>query len=179
MEITIKPGFELTQEELNVINTQRVLKFETKKIWDHAVHNYFHDWLFVLVKEGDQLKAFGDMEDVVIYFDNLSFPIIGFGGIISIEEGKGYGKALMKAMVTYSNENEETLVGFCDPKNRDFYLKSGLKVKEKGTSNFFHKNEEGKEANDTGDVIYYSQEENEITKAIESNKKIIHLVPHW
>lgn len=179
IEVEIIPGSEITEEDLKIINEQRVHKFGTKKIWDHSVRNYFHDWLFFLVKDNNQLKAFGDIENVDIFFDDESFPISGFGGIISIEEGKGYGKALMQSMINFANDNEETLVGFCDPKNRDFYIKSGLKIKEDGNSNFVHKKENGAESIDTGDVVYYSEIDNEITSAIEEGKKITILVPHW
>lgn len=179
MDTLIIPGSEITDEDLKIINEQRVIKFDAKEIWDHSTNKDFHNWLFVLVKENQELKAFGDMEDVELHFDNLTLPILGVGGIASIEEGKGYGKLLMQAMVSYAKENEETLVGFCDPQNRGFYLKCGLKIKEDGNLNFIHKKEDGTEITDSGDVLYYSENDNEVTKAIESNKKIFHLIPHW
>jgi len=177
--VEIIPGSEISDEDLEVINEQRKLKFKPNQDWDHKQNNIFHKWLFFLVKENNELKAFGDLEDIDLFIDTDIFPILGVGGIASVIEGKGYGKALMQAMVNYAKENEETLVGFCDPENRGFYLKCGLKVKETGNSNFIHKKEDGSVHTENGDVIYYSSVENEVTKAIESGKKIFHLVPHW
>lgn len=177
--VEIIPGIELTPAELEVINATRRDKFKPNVDWDHIKETVFEPWLFFLVKEDREIKAFGSLQDIDLIIDKLTLPILGIKGVASLEEGKGYGKSLIEAMVKYAKENEEILVGFCDPKNRGFYIKSGLKVKENGNLNFVHKKEDGSEHTDDGDVIYYSEFKNEITKAIEEGKRIYHLIPHW
>lgn len=179
INVEIIPGFEVSNEDLSVINRYRELKFKRDVVWDHKVNNYFHDRTFFLAKLDGELKAFGTLRRIHIFIKNVEYKILGIQAVASIEERKGYGKAVMQSMVNYANDNNEVLIGFCTPNNRDFYLKSGLKVKQDAMNKFFYKQDNEIELSDEGDVIYYSKDKNAIIEAIESGNKIIHLINHW
>ncbi|MFS8131063.1 MAG: hypothetical protein ACMG57_03720, partial [Candidatus Dojkabacteria bacterium] len=166
-------------EDLTLINKYSRIKFNPGDDWDHKFNNHFHDRIFFLVKVDNLLKAYGTLREITLLIDNRPYVVLGISGIASIEERKGFGKILMQAMVSYSKDYNKTIVGFCSKDKRGFYLKSGLKLKDHGERYFIYRKEDGTEEVDVGDVIYYSSAENEVIKAIEADKKIFHLVPHW
>ncbi len=172
-------GKELKQEDLDLINEYRKIRLGRSSIWDHQNNNYFHDRLFFLVRDDNKLVSFGTLRPIKVYIDDNEIDIMGIQAVISIIQGKGYGKILMQEMVKYADQNQLTLVGFCEHKNAEFYTKSGLEVFENKNLNFIFVKENGEEYTEEGGVIYYSAENSDIKDALLNNKKIKHFIPHW
>lgn len=172
-------GKNLKQEDLDLINEYRKIRLNRSSTWDHQNNNYFHDRLFFLVRDDNNLVAFGTLRSIKVYVDNQEIEIMGIQAVISIVQGKGYGKALIQEMIKYADQNQLTLVGFCERKNAEFYIKSGLEVFENKNLNFIFIKENGEEYTEEGDVIYYSVKDSTIKDAVFNNKKVKHLIPHW
>lgn len=181
MKITteIITGKDLKQEDLDLINEYRKIRLDRSSIWDHQNNNYFHDRLFFLVRSNGNLVSFGTLRSIKVYVDNQEIGIMGIQAVISIVQGKGYGKILMQEMVKYADQNQLILVGFCEHKNAEFYIKSGLEVFENKNLNFIFVKENGEEYTEEGDVIYHSIKASTIRDALTSDKKIKHFIPHW
>lgn len=172
-------GKDLSQMDLDLINEYRKIRLNRSSTWNHLNNNYFHDRLFFLVRDDNNLVAFGTLRSINIYINEHEIKIMGIQAVISIVQSKGYGKLLMQEMIRYADNNEQILVGFCEHKNEGFYLKSGLEVFEGKNSNFIFVKKNGEEYTEDGDVIYYSGKDNRAKEAILQNKKIIHYIPHW
>jgi predicted GNAT family acetyltransferase len=172
-------GKQLTNADLETINEYRLLRLQRPNAWDHAINNHFHDRTFFLVRDDGVLVSFGTLRSLQIYIDGKQVEVMGVQTIVSIIQSKGYGKILMQEMIKYADEHSLTLLGFCDPHNRDFYLKSGVEVFPEKGANFIYINELSEERTQPGDVIYYSASGNEVKEAILADKKIKHFIPHW
>lgn len=172
-------GKDLKQEDLDLINEYRKIRLSRSSTWDHQNNNYFHDRLCFLVRDDNNLVSFGTLRPIKVYVDNQEIEIMGIQAVISIVQGKGYGKALIQAMIKYADQNQLTLVGFCEHKIAEFYIKSGLEVFENKNLNFIFIKENGEEYTEEGDVIYHSVKDSTIKDVVFNNKKVKHLVPHW
>lgn len=179
MKAEIVYGKDLKQKDLDLINIYRKIRLDRTSTWDHQINNYFHDRLFFLVKDNNNLVSFGTLRPIKIYLGEQELDIMGIQAVISIFQGKGYGKMLMQEMIKYANNKNLILVGFCEHKNAGFYIKSGLEVFENKNINFIYVMDDGVEYTEEGDVIYYSASGSEIKEALDYNKKIKHFVPHW
>lgn len=179
IKVEIISGKDLNQEDLDLINKYRKIRLDRTSTWDHQNNNYFHDRLFFTVKDNGKLVSFGTLRSIKVYIDKQEVDIMGIQAVISIVQGKGYGKILMKEMIKYAKENKLILVGFCEHKNAEFYIKSGLEVFENKNLNFIFVKENGEEYTEEGDVIYYSAKDSIIKDTLLNNKKIKHFIPHW
>ncbi len=172
-------GTNLKQEDLDLVNEYRVIRLGRNRIWDHKINNQFQDRLFFLVRDDNKLVSFGTLRSLKVMVDKREVEILGMQAIISIIQGKGYGKILINKMVEYAKESKQTIVGFCEPKNAEFYKKSGMEVFTGKNQNFIHVSENGNEYTEDGDVIYYSNNSQQIKTTLEENNKITHKFPHW
>lgn len=179
IKVEIISGKDLSQENLDLINKYRKIRLDRISIWDHQSNNYFHERLFFLVKNNNKLVSFGTLRSIKIYIDKQEIEIMGIQAVISIIQGKGYGKILMHEMIKYAEENKLILVGFCEHRNAEFYIKSRLEVFENKNLNFVFVKENGEEYTEEGDVIYYSANGSNIKEALLKNEKIKHFIPHW
>lgn len=172
-------GKDLKQDDLDLINEYRRIRLDRSSTWDHQNNNYFHDRLFFLIRDDNKLVSFGTLRPIKLYVNNREIEIMGIQAVISIIQGKGYGKTLMQEMIKYADKNDSVLVGFCEHKNAEFYIKAGLEVFENKNLNFIFVKENGEEYTEVGDVIYYSAKDSTIKDALLNNGKIKHLIPHW
>lgn len=172
-------GKDLKQEDLDLINEYRRIRLDRSSAWDHHKNNYFHDRLFFLVRNDGNLVSFGTLRPIKVYVDNNEVNIMGIQAVISIVQGKGYGKTLMQEMIKYADQNQLVLVGFCEHKNAEFYIKSGLEVFENKNLNFIFIKDNGEEYTEEGDVIYHSIKDFAIKDALLKDVKIKHYIPHW
>ena len=172
-------GAELNQSDLDLINEYRRIRLGRDTTWDHDKNNHFHDRTFFLVREEGNLVAFGTLRNIKLFIEKKEIEVMGIQAIISIIQGKGFGKVLMKSMIKYAEENKLILVGFCDHKNAGFYIKSGLEVFENKNTSFIFIQENGEEYTEDGDVIYFSASDSQVKDALMNGKKIKHFIPHW
>ena len=172
-------GKVLAQEDLDLINQYRKIRLDRTSEWDHKTNNGFEERTFFLVKDNNKLVSFGTLRPIKIYIDNKEYEILGLQAVISIVQGKGYGKILMHSIKDYANSLGKTVIGFCERKNAEFYRKSGFNVWENGNQNFIYTTDNGKELTNKGDVVYHSGNENFMESVVGNKLFVKHFIPHW
>lgn len=177
--VDIVSGKEVTKADLELINKYRKIRLNRTSIWDHNINTGFEERTFFLVKDSGELVSFGTLRPVKIYIDNKEYEILGLQAVISIMQGKGYGKILMHSIKDYAEEENKTVIGFCERKNSEFYRKSGFNVWENGNWNFIYIDTNGNEQAAEGDVVYYSKNQNFIKTIQKGNLYVKHFIPHW
>lgn len=172
-------GRDINQRDLDRINEYRKIRLDRDNVWDHLANNFFHSRLFFLVRDNSELVAFGVLKLIEVFIGGQKIDIQGIQSIISIVQGKGYGKALIHNMINYAKEKNLILVGFCEPHNSEFYQKSGLEVFPGKNTSFIHEKENGETYTEEGDVIYFSGSNDIIKTTLLAGKEIRHKVSHW
>ncbi len=134
--VSVTYGRELAPNDLLLINTHR--KRDLGSAIDIRPEPTNEDWYkpFFLVREADQLTAFGRLHTVPVEFQGNRHTILGVAGIVAIQRGRGYGKILMSRMKEYIDESGQTAIVFCDPKVTAFYEKCGYSILPNGIQQF-------------------------------------------
>jgi len=115
--VVIKSGKELTLEELNIINKYRNLRLGRTSIWDHKNNIGFEERTIFMLKENEEIKSFCTIRPIDIFVKEKKYRIWGLQAVVSIDQGKGYGRMLMRSVQEYTYKTGKTLVGFCEEKN--------------------------------------------------------------
>lgn len=175
----IKPGTDLTSEELEVINFWRKKEFD-KEPWSHDGINYFHKNLFFIITDSTQIVSFGMLIPIDIYIDKIKYEISGIATIFTTIRGKGYGKYLMDRIKEYLDSKDQIGIGFCESKNTEFYKKCEYGIWLNGIDSFIYIDENNNEVKDSGgDTLYLDNKAHVLEKTIRDNKLIYHYFPHW
>lgn len=153
------------------INTGSEVDFGTIKkvdnIWKNAFKvtysdtlvqkkDYLDDIFFILYR-GSKIVSTGRLRSVEgVKFMNQKISFMGIADIVSVEQGKGYGKILMKHIIEYLFMHEQKGIGFCRRSNSGFYKKSGLSISKDMVKQFRFINNGKMEKNVwDDDVIHY------------------------
>jgi len=177
--VLIKKGFELSESEIEQINQAKAREFKAppfnKRQLDEA--------LFFLLNDDLKVLAMGELIPVEpILFNGKAFSVLGIGGIIANEKGKGYGKKIMAAITNYLSECDKTGVGFCRIYNKGFYEKCGLKVNCDILKRFVFKKEGEAIANRGDDCVIFSGGVDNFMKEVLANPNedvILPREPDW
>lgn len=185
-KVQIMKGKDVPQKLFTFINKCRINEY------GHKVNlfskKYHKDTYFFFVKDNGKIVAFGLLRDIDVSYINKDYNLLGIGGILSVEKGKGYGKILIQSMIKFLKLKKKTGLGFCGQKKKAFYKKAGLKVKDKLNQRFVMKNPK------TGEIIkdpdgfcpgiYYEGKDKLISRVLKT-KSIGHYWledikdPHW
>ena len=126
---------------------------------------------FFIATDKKKIVSMGRLIPIKIKFAGKDYDIKGIAGIVSVEKGKGYGKALMTSIKKYLEKNKKTAIGFCGRKNDGFYIKCGFKIKKNISERFIYTNENGKAFWDNeGDDVVYLEGKDKFMEKILSNK---------
>src|SRR3989338_243877 len=143
----------------------------------------FSNGIFFLLEEGGKLLAVGGLIIVEpVLFGGESYSLLGVGGILAAEKGRGYGGSVVRAIREYLEEKEKTGLGFCKIHNRGFYEKCGFSVNEEAIKRFVYHEGNRKVTNTTDDlVIYIDGKDNFMEKVLEnrSGEVILPRMPDW
>ena len=140
MQLTIKAGEELTDKEFDQINKVSLREFQVGLT---SVKKLEGRILFLLL-ENQSILAQGQLIPIApVAFNDGYYSLLGIGGIIAHEKGKGFGKQIMTAVKSYLVSRNKTGVGFCMPKNKVFYEKCGFMINTDSTERFVYR-ENGK-----------------------------------
>lgn len=138
--------------------------------------------LFFIVRgKNNHMLAIGCLKSVKIKFLEKVYPIKGVGGIVSLVQGKGYGKALMQKIREFLKQENLMGIGFCTRKNNPFYQKCNVFVEDDLIHRFVHKDGNGNlHYNQDGDddVLYFNDKYSLIQKIITSPKTKAY-IPFW
>lgn len=151
-KIFIKKGIELTDREIDGINTAKVREFKVPPMSKEQKEKA----LLFLLKEGERILALGELIPIgPIRFNNENFSVLGIGGIIANEKRKGYGREIIIAIKDYLIAGDKTGVGSCGLHNKIFYEKCGLGVNCSSLRRFVYKKNGKKIINDSDDCVIY------------------------
>jgi len=180
LEIEIKEGNKLNQDELNIINYWRKKEFNSDTEWNETNKKSFYDDIVFLLKNGEEILAFGRLRPISVYKEEEKLDIWGIATIVSTERGKGYGKELMRAIRKYIEKNKKTSIGFCGEKNTVFYEKCGFGILKDGQKHFVYVDDSDKLQFEQGDVFYLKGYDNLADLLLKDDKSVFkHYVPHW
>lgn len=177
-KIIEKLGKDLSRETIDFMVNKRILEYgENTKDFD----NNEKESIFFFLMEGSNIKAFGMLKPVIIYFNDVGYPIMGMGNVIAIEKGKGYGTALMVHLKDYLTKNKQACVGNTHRDNFPFYEKCGFTFLPGFVNRFVYVDADGKEhRGDWQDYdMFEYDKENRLKEAISGIGDIIIKVPLW
>ena len=173
----ILPGKDLSENDLKVINDSRFKEFNSQSLIKPLRDN--EDWnkIYFLLKESEQLLAFGRLHDVNVECQEKTYQILGIATIVSVIKGKGYGFELMQSMKKYILSTGKTGIGFCNKNITEFYRKCGLGILENGQDRFEYSEPARYQG---GDVIFIKGADDLIDRMV-SDKNITARIsrPQW
>jgi len=176
MKITIDiiKGKDLTEDLIQKLNKIWNKAFSSKPMKEYEKDNFF------LVYDDKKLVSVGRLIPKKITYLGKKYNFLGIGYIVAIVKGKGYGKILVNSMLNYLKKKNKTGAGFCDRKNSQFYIKSGLNVGAGLAKRFYFptptKNDkENLEEfyEDNHNVIYWEGKEKPIANILKTKQKIL------
>jgi len=179
IQIISKKTKNLTKNEINFMNNERV------KLWGkNAKINFKKEdskGEFIFVKENKKIKSFGMMKPVKIKLNNTEYKIMGIGRGMAIEKRKGWGKILNAARILELKRKGKTGIAFTSRHNIKFFESVGYKIKKNGIKKFRYRDPKTKELiyDPEGDMIYYEEEKNIVTKLLKSKKLAITDTNFW
>lgn len=172
--LAIINGSNLSGDQLKQINTAFLREFK------HALPSIekLIGRVFFLLQARDKILAMGQLLPIEpVVFNNETFSLLGIGGIIANEKGKGFGKQIITAIRDYLKLHDKTGLGFCEPKNQGFYEKSGLSVNSTSIKQFIYRRG-GKDITDqAGHYIIYQNSSDHFMKKVLLNTDKEILIP--
>lgn len=179
INIEIKEGSELTEEEINSINESKFREWKSLPLDDYQKKS-----IFVLLKnQQGKILAQGQLLRINgVSFRGENFNILGIGGIIANKKGEGYGNKLLEAIIQYAKDNKKSLLGFTGNDVIGFYQKCGFLVDYASLKRFVHLRNGKEIINTTEDMVFYSDSEDQFMKKVLTNsQELIYLPrdPDW
>lgn len=148
----VKAGGELGKQEINQINQARAREFKASPLNEKQPETT----LFFLLLDHQKILAMGELIPVnPIKFNKEVFSVLGIGGILANEKGKGYGKKIMLAIKNYLISQDKTGVGFCGLNNKGFYGKCGFKIETTSIKRFVFQEDSQKITNSGDEGVVY------------------------
>ena len=173
-------GKDLSSEDLQIINAGRKQEFNSQTPIAPVPTDENWDKPYFLVRDGNELVAFGRLHEVNVQFQNERHSVLGIATIVAIKKGEGYGKKLMEKMREYIESTGKTAIGFCGSSVSGFYEKSGYGILKGGVKRVVYQDDSGRLPSAVGeDVIYIEGKDGLIAKMTMSpdDKIIAHRAP--
>lgn len=171
-------GKDLPEGYINMMDIQRIKEYgENTKDFK----NNEQESTFFFLKENDDIKAFGMLKPVTLYYDGKPYQIMGIANVIAIEKSKGYGTAIMQQITRYLEKNNLVGVGNTYRDNFEFYKKCGYKFIPGLLGRFVHVKDNGEKAGtETQDYDMFVYDPRNVLRNIEEgNNSAIIKVPFW
>ena len=178
-KLIIKSGTKLSPHEISQINQAKTKEFKAPPLQARALKTA----KFFLLLDGDKILAIGELIPVEpVNFSGEIFSILGVGGILASEKGKGYGKKIMAAIKDYLVSKNKTGIGFCVLRNKDFYKKCGFKVDTNSIKRFVFQKGNKKITNSEDNCVLYLDSSDHFMQKVLLNpdkKVILPRPPDW
>lgn len=175
----IVSGRALTRDQFKQINEASLREFHTTLSSKGELTNR----VFFLLIDNSRILAMGQLLPIKpVLFNSEIFSLLGIGGVIANEKGKGYGKQIITAISGYLSSYDKTGLGFCMPKNQGFYEKLGLKVDQTSTQRFVYRSGSEKITDKEGQYIIYQDSSDRFMERVLVNpgKEVsIPMPPTW
>ncbi|MBI4097457.1 MAG: GNAT family N-acetyltransferase [Candidatus Levybacteria bacterium] len=174
MNIVIKPGVDLSSDELNQIKEALFREFK----YLLPPRNQLGNRLFFLLIDKAKILSMGALKKVKpVIFNGEEFSLLGFVSVVANEKGKGYGKQVVMAMRDYLTSNNISGIGFTMPKNRGFYEKCGFSIEVSSTQRFVYKKGNENITNQDGQVIFYLDSSDRFMEKVLANPSETAFIP--
>jgi len=176
-------GKDLPEEVIKMMEDQRVKEYgENTKDF----RNKERESTFFFLKDDDEVKAFGMLKPVTLYYEGKPYPIMGIANVMAVEKSKGWGKVLMQQITEYLERNKIPGMGNTYSGNFEFYKKCGytfvpgllqrmVYLKDNGEE--VRTESQTEEGEDYSMFIYDSQ--NILKDVVEGKKRVVIKVPFW
>lgn len=178
IRIVIKLGHELDDSIIKFMVDNRIREYgENTKDFE----NKERESTFFFLYYNDEIKAFGMLKPVSLYYENVEYPIMGLANVMALEKGKGYGTIIMKEINEFLDKNKLSALGNTWIHNFDFYKKCGYTFFHNLIDRMVYKTPEGKELKterENYDMFIYDPN-NQLKKIVEGEDEIIIKVPFW
>lgn len=151
-KLLIKLGTKLSQDEIDQINEAKTREFKVSPRRQETLSMA----TFFLLVDSERILAMGKLVPIKpVSFSGKNFSILGIGGILANEKGKGYGRQIMTAIKNYLTANNKTGVGFCSLHNKGFFEKCGFNVDMTSIKRFIFWSNKKKVINSGGGCVLY------------------------
>lgn len=142
LTIEEKMGKDLSHEVIKLMVDNRIREYgENTKDFE----NNEQESIFFFLKENNEIKAFGMLKPVTIYFSSKEYKIMGIGNIMALEKGKGYGRLIMDHIKEYLEKHNFVGIGNSYKDNFEFYKKCGFTLVPRLVDRFVDIDKNGKE----------------------------------
>lgn len=171
-KLLVKAGVKLSRDEIGQINKAKAREFRVPPLQAKDLK----DSLFFLLLDNKEILAMGQLMPVSsIKFNKESFSILGIGGILANQKGKGYGKQIMTAIKDHLVTENKTGVGFCRLHNKGFYEKCDFNVDTTSIKRFVFQDGGKKITNFDDDCVLYLDASDHFIQKVLSypNKEVI------
>lgn len=173
MNLVVKSGSKLTQQELNQINQNKFREWQIPTMSEEQVLLS----TFFLLKEGEEILAQGQLVDIPgVKFKGQTFNLSGVGGIIASQKGQGFGKQLMTGIKDYLIKNNLIGVGFTGDQTIEFYRKSGFLADQDALKRFVHL-KDGQRVTNKEDWVFYQDSTDKFMEKVLENPDLDVLLP--
>lgn len=177
-KIEEKIGKDLSEEIIKLMVDNRIQEYgENTKDFK----NNEQESIFFFVKKDNEIKAFGLLKPVTIYFSSREYKIMGIGNIMALEKGKGYGKVIMDHVKKYLEKHNFVGIGNSYKDNFEFYKKCGFTLIPGFIDRFVDLDKSGKEHR--GDWAEYSMfiydKHHSLDSVINGKGEITVKIPLW
>jgi hypothetical protein len=178
-KLVIKSGTKLSPHEISQINQAKAKEFKAPPLQPRALKTA----QFFLLLDDDTILALGELIPVEpVKFSGETFSILGVGGILASEKGKGYGKKIMAVIKDYLVTKNKTGVGFCALRNKGFYEKCGFNIDTTSIKRFVFQKGNKKTTNSEDGCLLYLDSSDHFMKKVLLNpdkKVILPRPPDW
>lgn len=178
METEIVKTNDLTQEQVELINSYILPEFDEYLI---QPLRYPDTSRFIFIKDSNQVVSFARIIDTKIEFVGKELGILGLSMVYSIVKGKGLGKKLIEEIKHIAESEGKVLLGNCELKNKEFYIKCGLEVLENTIIRFVFINSHniGEINKRSSIVLIFDSKKDFINQFLGSPSENVFIFEHW
>jgi hypothetical protein len=167
----------LSQLQKKTINNARLNNFGKRQLKDFS-KDYEPETIWFFVKNGKKVVSLGGIRPIKSEYLGKTYKIGGICCTISLVKNKGYGRAMVQAMIDYSKRCGKTILGFTG--KTEFFKKAGLGTKKNFIRRFVYIKRNGEKVYDNeGDGVYYEGRDKLISKILKTKKPAYIYVLHW
>lgn len=171
-------GKNLSDSVIDMMDRQRIKEYgENTKDFK----NNERESTFFFLKSGGEVKAFGMLKPVSLYFEDKQYQIVGIANVIALEKSKGFGSALMQKITEYLEEKNLVGLGNTHRDNFEFYNKCGYRFIPGLVGRFVYINTNGEEERtETQDYEMFIYDKNNLlSDVVEGDGPVVIRVPFW
>ncbi len=180
MKITIetKKNKNLSKAEKDLINKHRIKEFGKSEAKDFK-KNYEPNTEWFFVKEDGRIVSLLGLRPIKVKYLGKTYNIGGICSLISIKKKLGYGRILIRNLLTYLRKTKKSALGFTHL--TEFCRKVGLGTKKDFIKRFVYINPKTGEKviDEDGDGVYYNGKDNLIKKMLSTKRTAYIEVIHW